>query len=354
AISKQQHFKLLILAGILMALAWYTRVTAIGLGLFYLILFIKGWGGKRSRYVYVAAVFLLLIGAECFYFLCLEGNPIHRITTVLHTHMGGGGGGKLPGTGNVVAEALGLHILEPFLVLLFNQEFALLFWFAIPAMLLGLRYKSWQTHEKRIFFYISFLCLVWFVFVSYLMPGRLLPRYYNVAVVTACIAMGIFISNIFDRRRVLSMSILATIISFNMFSVYVENKDPLFGECSLLELSLKYDETIYTDPYTASRASFLLETEGKSVGISTPISVPDGSLYFYNPNRVLEGHQPKGFSEKYSPLKTWKKLETISQERKLIGIILEKLNLNSYVPTSIYKKLNCPNGPVHLFRTFPQ
>ena len=182
------------------------------------------------------------------------------------------------------------------------------------------------------------------------MPGRLLPRYYNVAVVTACVAIGIFISNIFDRKRVLSISILATIISFNMLGIYVENKDPLFGERSLLELSLKYDENIHTDPATASRASFLLETEGTSVGISTAKSAPDGSLYLHNPNRVLEGHQPKGFSEKYSPLETWKKLETISQDRKLMGIILEKLNLSSYVPASIYKKLNCPNDPVHLFQ----
>ena len=135
-----------------------------------------------------------------------------------------------------------------------------------------------------------------------------------------------------------------------MLCTYVENKDPLFGERSLLELSLKYDETIYTDAATASRASFLLETEGTSVGISTAKSVPDGSLYLYNPNRALEGHQPKGFSEEYSPIETWEKLETISQDRKLMGIILEKLNLNSYVPASIYKKLNCPNDPVHLFR----
>ena len=130
-----------------------------------------------------------------------------------------------------------------------------------------------------------------------------------------------------------------------------ENKDFLFGERSLLELSLKYDETIHTDAATASRASFLLEIEGTSVVISTATSVPDGSLYFYNPNRVLEGHQPKGFSEQYSPPEMWEKVERISQERKLIGIILEKLNLNTYVPASIYKKLNCPNDSVHLFRT---
>lgn len=110
------------------------------------------------------------------------------------------------------------------------------------------------------------------------MSERLRPIYYNVAVVTACVAIGILISSIHDRRSVLSILILATIILFNMFGVYVENKKPLFGEHFLLELSLKYDETIHTDPASASGASFFFETEGKSVSISTSKSVPDGSF----------------------------------------------------------------------------
>ena len=350
-LHREPQNRYLVLAGILMGLGWYTRVTAVGLGLFYLLLFVRGWGVKRSKYLYIFAGLLALVAFESLYYWVLTGDPFHRIATVFQTHIHHGGG-RGPETGNLIAEAIDWGILKPFMVLLFNQEFCILFWVTLPVIIFGLIYQSWENHEKELFYFFSLLFLTWFVFISYLAPVRLLPRYFNVAVFAACITIALFFMNLFNKRPVLSMFMLISIVLFNLLGGYVENKDFLFGERSLVDLTHKYQKTIYTDPATRTKASFLLQVAGKSVcvDVDTTDSLPSGSLYFYNPNRVLKKHRTKEFKEEYSPLESWELITTIFQERRWLGHILEKLKLKSYIPESIYKKLNSPNDPVFVYR----
>ena len=147
-VRHKQVYWFFMLAGLFLALAWINRATSIGLGLFYLLLFIKGWGGKRSPYIWVAFVFLLLLALESLFYWNTTGDPLYRINTIRSTHIGQELGVGAPGTGNFLAESGNLIALKPFLVLLFNQEFTLLFWVAFPLLFIGLiKKETSQTGE---------------------------------------------------------------------------------------------------------------------------------------------------------------------------------------------------------------
>ena len=143
---------------------------------------------------------------------------------------------------------------------------------------------------------------------------------------------------------------MTIIILFNLLGVYVENKAPLFGERNLIKILKEYEDPINTDPITAQRAKFFLRLAEKSVTTFSVQSLPEGSLYFYNPNGFQQAAKPVEFSMKYKPVSSWKKLEEIGQNRKWIGLFIEKLGIKPYISPCIYKRLNYPNDPVCLFR----
>ncbi|MBW2740323.1 MAG: hypothetical protein JRE64_16095, partial [Deltaproteobacteria bacterium] len=240
---------------------------------------------------------------------------------------------------------------EPLLVLLFNQEFALLFLFAFPCMLVGLIWKNWLKEKKEVFIYFSLLFILWFIFISYLAPVRQLPRYYGTSALAACILVAIICARIYDNRRIVAILILLALVSCNLLGIYLSNRNPLYGERRLMEALQKYDEPVYTDLATARRAMFFLQMEDKTVYPLPAEDVPENTLYFYNPNRVLNDYKTKDVAKKYMPLSSWEKIETIEgQSRIIVGILLEKLRLKEHIPDWLFDKLIASQEPVSLYR----
>ena len=187
-------------------------------------------------------------------------------------------------------------------------------------------------------------------------PLRRLPRYYNMSVMAACMATGITLSYWFNRAHTLPILVLVILVSSNMLGIYLKDKNPLFAERALVEAIQRYAEPIYTDPQTVWKSSFLFQASGKSVKTSEVSLIPYNSLYFFNPDHVLDSRMPiiyneKDFSQKYTPMAEWDKIETIKPKRKLLDVLLDNGGLGPYVPEIINRKFLKPNKAVYLYRT---
>ena len=109
------------------------------------------------------------------------------------------------------------------------------------------------------------------------------------------------------------------------------------------------DEDIYTDPYTAVRAQFLLQEYGIADRLKEG-APPTGKLYFFNPGR-LESYQGVDIdAEPYLPKESWLKIMRREPDRKLSGIVLEKLGLSKYIPEAYLRRLDRPWAPVEVYR----
>jgi len=60
-------------------------------------------------------------------------------------------------------------------------------------------------------------------------------------------------------RKVPSFAVIALLGAGDLAMIYIDNKDVMFGERTLVALARTSDEPIYTDPATLKGASFLLQ-----------------------------------------------------------------------------------------------
>jgi hypothetical protein len=121
----------------------------------------------------------------------------------------------------------------------------------------------------------------------------------------------------------------------------------------LLDYVLKNDTAVYTDPDTARRGRFLYKNAGVSEKIIS--SEPrEGELFFYNPKYTvlkIQSSLSDEKTERYLPKPSWNEVWRKEHERKILGVVIEKLGLKRFVPKEIYRRLNQPNPSVIIFRT---
>ena len=345
----------LIATGLAAGVAFLARETALALLAFYFILFLIGYGHARRDYlVYMGIGFVAVVGLDMAYFFAANGDPLHRIRTDLLTHAridmdtwtrveAKAAGGV--GSGNVQVHWL----VDPFLAILVNQEFGLLFYVAFVAGV----WAAWRGGEHgpagRVGRLIAGLALCWFVAISYLMPLRELPRYYAVAAWAGAVLVAVWwIRGLAPRSRILVAIPLLAVLGVNVLGVYVDNRDPLFGERALVRYLAEHDGVIYTDPSTSENARFLLREAGIAVDRVADDPPPAGVRFLHNPPTAQKGFRgPRAYEPAdYTPAGEWPVVWRADPGRKLSGHVLELIGLDRLMPASIYRKLNQPNPPV--------
>ncbi len=330
-------------AGLLAGLAWLTRETALSVVLFYGVLFLFYPRVPRSKYFLVALGFLLPVVAELVYFWANTGDPLYRLWVDID--QGRSRGAAQHGhTGNFEINKW----LNPWLAVLVNQNFALLFFLAAPALL-----WLWRQRKAKIppwLILVGLLLVVSFLTIAYIMPVRKLPRYFEVSTYAAvCLTVAWLGSQVWPRRPYLAAGLYALLIGTNLLAIYMDNRDPLFGEHALADWAVQHPGPIYTDPDTLDGAQFFLKAQGVSRFVSaTP--PPAGALYFYNPNRVNAADQDPAYRKQYTPLPTWPLAMSITPQPKVLGAILAKLGLAEFFPDRIIRKLSSPNDPIMVYR----
>ena len=341
---------LFLLAGIAAGLGWLTRETSVGLLLLYGLLFLFGYGGSRSRYLMVAVGFALPAVTEAVLLWMHSGDWLYRLHVDTSQGSHRAAGMMIPDTGNVAASGL-LAWFSPFLAVLVNQEFMLLFFLLLPAGIWAWRTDALEVEQQRMLSLLLWLSLCWFVTVGYLIPVRELPRYFDVSAFAAAMVVALWIGvGLRSRRHLLAALVGLALLSANLLAVYVENKDPIIGERELLNWLQDNPGTLYTDPKTYYSARFLLRDAGvlDRAKAGRPAA---GGLYLYNPNRVLQDTRPTGYAQEFAPDPGWQEVERLPAPRKLSGIVLESLGLGKYLPAGILRRLDRPTQTLVIYRS---
>lgn len=340
--------KKLFLAGALAGFGFLARETAIFIALFYAIFFAIGYRFHRGHYLWIAGGFVAVWLVEVAYLWIMTGDPLYRINISLHHDSSIDRGIDL--AGNMIVHPL----VDPLLVLLANQEFTALFFFAVPLGIWLCFGRSVPEHLKNFARLVAMLGLVWFVAAGAaqkLLP--LNPRYFMISCAAACILTGVGLALLFARSKRRIMVVVAALffVGTNLLGIYVENKDSLFGERQLAALAAKPDRIIHTDPMTRYRADMLLRWEdAQSRVLPQPPSA--GTLYFYDPkwaegaNFMMKADAIPAFA----PQPGWQKIASWEPEPPLITRAIEATGLSGIIPGGIWQKLRYRHPPVTLYK----
>ncbi len=340
----------LLAAGVAVAFGWFTRETVGALILLYGVLFLAGYKLPRARYWVMAGGFLPVIALEALAMWGMTGNPIYRYTTMLASKANFNKKGEVAGDmfnrlGNVSVNSA----LDPVLVLFANHEFALLFFFACPVAVWAWRSKAMPENERNLARILTVLAALWFLLVAIGMLN-LHPRYFTVTAYAAAILIAIWLYRTLTARRLLlAGASIALLFGANLAAIYLDNKNPLFGERSLRAYLEANETAVRTDPVTARRAEFLLKIDGRD-NLVTGGLPQAGDLYFYNPNRVEEVRRRKLNPKDYAPEDGWDLVWKAEEDRRLVGLLVEGLGLNGFLNRGLLRRLNAPNQPVAIYR----
>ena len=366
-----------VLAGVAAAFAWMTRETAVFFIVTYAVLFLLGYGFPRRVYFFMAAGFLFVAGLEMLYFAVVAGNPLHRIVTDLRSHLKVDALADLGGVASRVADvAAGVEAgkqdgfartgnlsvsraLNPVVAALANQEFMLLYYFAVPAAVWLVFGRGGDDGQRRLIRVLALAAFLWLGFLWLQLGMSLLPRYYMLPTVLLCALLAVWIRvSVFPHSRGAAAAITGALMLTNLAGIYLDNRNPIFGERTLARLAATAGEPVFSDTETARRAEFLLTVAGVSNRVVGGDPAP-GALFVYNPKHYVRlGQEAQGIRPRLSVTPTgelrndgnWTQIAQREDERRYPGIVLEALNLRSRIPDGIYRRLDRPNPTVVVYR----
>ena len=333
---QESNTKLLFWAGACAGLGFLTRETTVFLLITYGLLFLAGFGLKRVYYFVMAAGFLAVWLAEVLYLTILTGDPLFRLNISANHDSTINRGIDL--AGNLIIHPA----VDPLITILLNQEFGLLFWIAIPATTLWFRRgRSSSEPANVILTPLLLLSVVWFVCVGAaykLLP--LNPRYFLISGIGFGILMIFYLQDTLQKYPIAVFGSLGLLLSTNIACIYLDNKQHMFAERQLVQVTEQYEGPIFTDKRTARKSDLLLKWAGTQDRVRTS-NLEFGDLVYENlvPNRSLKiEDQDLGsfLEEKNYELQ---KLTQYEPDRRWLGRILVAIGLESVIPQSLMMRI---------------
>jgi 4-amino-4-deoxy-L-arabinose transferase-like glycosyltransferase len=345
---------LLFCAGVALGFAILSRITALGLGLLYGLLFLRGAYFPRSRYWIMAGGCALVVGLQMLFFAALTGDPLHMFHTALSTHGGSSFGSATPflsGSGNLSDD----RFLAPPLALLVNQEFGLLFWAFLPAAFACWRGAGLTSDQRGFCRLLIGMAALWFLWIGYGGFVRPLPRYFSPSAVAAVIVTAIAIRCIlWERRRHLATLAALAIAGSNFLAIDLDNKQLRFGERTLASYAATIVEPLHVNPRTAYRAEQFLAWAGPEAAARIAASPPPpGALFFQYESRLGHAAQDRYDEAAYRVLPDWKPVWKRDSPRSVAGWLLQTIGLDAMLPASLANRLVRPGGSAAVYRTPP-
>jgi 4-amino-4-deoxy-L-arabinose transferase-like glycosyltransferase len=356
AAQREHRSRLLVAAGVCAALAFSAHEVAIGLVVYYGVLFLAGYGVPRREYWIIAAGFLAIIALECAYYAVLAGDPMHRFSMLVGAVSKGGD--RVEAGFLEIAAGGTLHVsnyVDPLLMFFLKHEFGLLGFAAAPALWWAFLAKradrSLPLMTARL---LAGLGLVWLLFVAIqLRELILLPRYYMVTAYCLLVVAGMWVAlEVWPRRPGLGLAGTALFVLANLAGIYVDNKNPRFGERALVEYLGVSSGPVYTDPLTAHNSEWYCRwAKADCTRLKVDPPGPD-QVYFYNPrhadrpNRFVRAEQV----HLYRPDSGWREVWRKDDARRLAGRAIEEVGLARLLPQRIVAKLDRPNPSVQVFQ----
>jgi len=198
----------------------------------------------------------VLVGEAAFQYL-MTGDALHRYTLAFNHDS------TLDRAANEEGNLLIHPAVDPLLVVLVNNEFALLFWLAIPA-LVALRGGGM---DWRRFAPVAAMGAASFVLVALLAHKLVLnPRYFTPSAVAAAILVGAWLARLEWRR---AAAIAGVAIALNLLMLMLQNNHPRWPSEALAVAAAEHPAgTIASDRDTMVRAEQRLRWAGlTNVGV---------------------------------------------------------------------------------------
>ena len=340
----------LLLAGALCGIAFLTRETAVFVAVFYALLFLAGYGFVRWHYLWVAVGFLAVWAIEILYLTVMTGDPLYRFNIAMNHDS------TIDRTVDLAGNVIVNPIIDPLLVLFLNQEFMLLMFIAVPAAIWLCFGKSITAPVKRMARLMSLFAIVWFICVGAaqsLLP--LNPRYFMITTTIAAIltgtAIGMLVCSAKARIRWAALLVLLGLVGTNFIAIYVENKQPAFGEEALIAALEAQDEPLVTDPMTHFRLRIPLRWADGEERVSEDAPQP-GDLYFYNPVRseTANAFMSEAQLPAYTPQESWQVVRTYEPDPSYLALALEATGVSAKLPGGLWQKLRYRHPPATLYR----
>lgn len=333
--------------GLFLGLAFVNRETSAALILFIGLLYLFHPLAPRSRYLFVAAAFVLVVGADWLFLTVSTGNPLYRLSVDFHhgvvdraANVGevAARGGLIDKEGNISVNVF----VDPLLNLFISQKYTLLFWLLIPA---GLHAFARRRQPQL----LTIGLLAGFGVVSFLFVGAnpklyLVPRYFVVVAWVASIIVGWWLASCWvSGRRVLAGSLLACSLLANGIALSVENINPRFVEKELVTwVATHPGEPIYTDIETYDRASYYFRFADVPMDRVSTDRPPAGRHFFYSAERVAEcatTPRCRARVSDYRPSPSWQIEQTIEKPKRALGKLAHGIGMDSVLPTDIRRRV---------------
>lgn len=327
----------LLAAGAFAALGFLSRETTIFLLFYYGLLFVIGFGMARRYYWIMASSFLFVWSLEVLYLWIMTGDPLYRVT--ISANHDSTIDRSIDLAGNIIVHPA----IDPLLTVLFNQEFALLFWIAVPAGIWLVRQLPKDSDNQKFVLLWLGLAAAWLLEAGVsatLLP--LNPRYFMVSALALIVPLSLALAHPWQasgRARLIVVGVVALMVTANMAALYIENRNPVFGIRQYADWTAVYNEPVYSDPTTVRRAKILLRwygTEGRVFGGHEAA----GALYFHDPKR---GNSVPVAGD-------WTEVASAAPQRKLLYYPLEALGLLPYLPIRLTDNLKGGYPMVTLYR----
>lgn len=337
----------MLLAGVLCAFAFLSRDTAVALVLFYAGCFALGLFGPRRDLFWVGVGAAAIVALEMAWYAVAAGDPLHRMSIALNHDS------TVDRSVELAGNLLVSRAVDPLLMLLANQEFALICVLGLPAvawcLVAAFRGRRWRSRDPATVF--AAYALAWMVFfyaASSLLP--LNPRYAMSAVYAMIVALA-FAAN--DVRRAAGGMVMwaaaALLVLANAAALLVENRATTYGEKVLAEQVAQRAEKIHTDRQTAYRAQVRLEwiDRVEAVSVEAP---PAGALYLRNPWRSSAWPATARLQAGAAAPTGWEVVAVYDPPARPLAAPLQALGMDRHVPAPIASRLFKPNAPVVLYR----
>lgn len=342
-------------AGLCLGLAFSAHELTLAALLMYGLSFVFSPITARRNYVYIGAGFAAIIGAEMAYYAIVVGDPLYRFNllrnAVRYVDRVQVGFGQIAANGT-------LHLwdpIDPIVMLLMKHEFSLIGISSLPALwwvcLTSRAEHSTALRSARIF---AALAGCWIVFAAIVLRDMILgPRYYMMAAYALFIVVAVWAHCHLrlNRPRLLSAGLLA-FFAINLAAIYLDNKNPRFGERALVDLVQASTEVIYTDPLTEDDIYWFCRWTKAPCERVKAGPAPAGALFYANPkntagpNRFVNAEQLKALQ----PQPSWQLVRRLDEERKWLGIGLERLHLLERLPQGLARRMDRPNPSTSLYR----
>ncbi|WP_156678057.1 ArnT family glycosyltransferase [Sphingomonas profundi] len=313
--------------GLCFGLAILCRETALLALVAFGPLFLLGRPIDRRLLLAAGIGIALVLGLEMLFQQAMTGDPLHRYALAFNHD------DHIDRAANLEGNVLLHPAIDPLLVLLVNDDFALLFWLAAAALGCG-ALRGLPAEGRRRLAVLGAMALANFLIVAVLYHKLVLnPRYFTLPAIVAAFVLAVWLARL---PRLPRAALLALTVATNLLMLSVGNAHPRWAlEATVAAGAANRHAIVRADPDVVARAYLPLRFGGIANVRPAPAT----------PGDLLVTEQP--------PVDPTFPVARYPAPPTRLGALVEALGMQSLVPSPIARRLLHPSPDAFLVRVPP-